>query len=141
MNIRGLISLGLVFITSPAWGGDSCRYLEDLYPDGTVKCQSEQLWRCDDGDWHGVGKRCINGATYEKVKKSYGRVVEVTAKTVTIKSKTGDISVYAYTQRTDFEDDDGNAIEKEAAIRQYATVYSIKVDGTLLMYRMVVEAK
>jgi len=131
----------LVFIATPAFCGDSCRYINDLYPDGTVKCQSEQLYRCDDGDWHGVGKRCVNGTTYDKVKTSYGRVTEVTPTTVSIKSKAGEVTVYTYTKRPDFEDDDGYAIEKEAARNQYATVYYIKVDGKLLMYRMVVEVK
>jgi len=133
--------VGLAFIATPAFGGDSCRYINDLYSDGTVKCQSEQLYRCDDGDWHGVSKRCVNGATYDKVKTSYGRVTEVTSKTASIKSKTGEVTVYTFTKRTDFENDDGEAIEKEAARNQYATIYYIKVDGKLLMYRMVVEVK
>ena len=53
-----LVILGAVLIAGPVFGDDACKYKGTTYSHGSAVCQSGTQYRCDDGQWHGLGIAC-----------------------------------------------------------------------------------
>lgn len=53
-----LVVLGAVLIAGPAFGADDCKYKGTKYSHGSAVCQSGSQYRCDDGQWKGLGIAC-----------------------------------------------------------------------------------
>ena len=60
-NIGRMSIIGLAWAIvgcTAAQAGDHCFYKGTIYSDGAAACQSGAQYRCDDGDWRGLGTRC-----------------------------------------------------------------------------------
>ena len=53
-----LVILGAVLIAGPVFGDDDCTYKGTTYSHGSAVCQSGSQYRCDDGQWKGLGIAC-----------------------------------------------------------------------------------
>lgn len=53
-----LIVAAVTVIGCAAQAGDHCFYKGTMFSDGAASCQSGALYRCNDGDWQGLGAVC-----------------------------------------------------------------------------------
>ena len=53
-----LLALGAVLIAGPAFGDADCKYKGATYSHGSAVCQSGTQYRCNDGQWKGLGIAC-----------------------------------------------------------------------------------
>ena len=142
MKRSALSSLALLVVLGSTPAGaerDSCRYLEESYRDGRVLCQSETMWRCDDGDWRGLDKRCYNGQDYGSVKEISGVITSVTQKTFIADVGGSEDGLVFTIKRTSFEYYDETAAVPEELVHHSVTIYYAEVDNQRLVYRVVAD--
>lgn len=53
-----VVALGAMLIAGTAFGAVDCKYKGTRYADGSAVCQSGSQYRCDDGQWSGLGIAC-----------------------------------------------------------------------------------
>ena len=138
MKRSALSSLALLVVLKSTLAGaerSPCQYLEESYRDGRILCQSETLWRCDDGDWHGLDKRCYNGQDYGSVKEISG----VTQKTFVADVGGREEGLVFTIKRTSFEYYDETAAIPEELVHHSVTIYYAEVDNQRLVYRVVAD--
>jgi len=56
-----LVVLGAVLFAGPVFG-DDCNYRGQMYSHGAAACQAGSQFRCDDGQWKGLGIACAANA-------------------------------------------------------------------------------
>lgn len=55
------VALGAVVLAGAAFGESDCKYNGATFSHGSAACQSGTQYRCDDGEWTGLGIACTDG--------------------------------------------------------------------------------
>ena len=62
-GVAAVCAIGLLCVLGrSAAAQDHCFYKGSMYSDGATACQSGTQYRCDDGQWRGLGLSCEGGA-------------------------------------------------------------------------------
>ena len=61
LAVRMLCAAGALLWASGSYAKDSCTYKGTTYSHGSAACQSGTQYRCDDGQWKGLGVACAPG--------------------------------------------------------------------------------
>jgi hypothetical protein len=54
------VALAVAVLAGPAFGDADCTYKGNTYSYGSTVCQSGSQYRCDDGEWSGLGIGCTD---------------------------------------------------------------------------------